>query len=56
MHFWNSRKERSTDERRELHAIFLRVPTVDVFGLFLYIQEGRIRNSKDLELSWRSSG
>lgn len=50
MHFWNSRKERSTDERREPHAIFLRVPKVDVFG-FLYIHESRMRNNKDLELS-----
>lgn len=32
---------------------FLRVPKVDVFGLFLYIHESRMRNNKDLELSWR---
>ena len=35
---------------------FLRVPKEDVFGLFLCSHESRIRNSKDLELSWQYSG
>lgn len=49
--FLECRTERNTDEKREPFDIFLGVPKLDIVGLFLYIHESRIKNTKDLIIS-----